>query len=111
MVEDPARHGTLYAPTPQLAKFPTTTYRFDDFQVVPGDPAEERGSCLSAGAVVVAVDELDTRVVKKPSATPLAGPWCAGSSAGWCCIVAHLAHSPARKMGRPLPTLVGGEPP
>jgi hypothetical protein len=66
MVEDPAGQRTLYAPTPQLAKFLTTTYRFDDFQVVPGDPAEDRGSCLSAGAVAVAFDELDIRVVKKP---------------------------------------------
>ncbi len=108
MVEDPAGQRTLYAPTPQLAKFPAITYRFDDFQVVPGDPAEERGSCLSAGAVVVAVDELDIRVVKKPSATPLAGPCCAGNSAGCCCIVAHPAHAPARKVGRPLASLVGG---
>jgi hypothetical protein len=41
MVEGSAGHRTLYAPAPQLAKFLTTTYRFDDFQVVPGDPAED----------------------------------------------------------------------
>jgi hypothetical protein len=35
MVEDPAGHRTLYAPTPQLAAFLGTAYRFDDVQVVP----------------------------------------------------------------------------
>jgi hypothetical protein len=34
MVEDPAGHRTLYAPTPQLAEFLTATYRFHDAQVV-----------------------------------------------------------------------------
>jgi hypothetical protein len=35
MVEDPAGHRTLYAPTPQLAAFLGAAYRFDDVQVVP----------------------------------------------------------------------------
>ena len=34
MVEDPAGHRTLYAPTRQLAEFLTATYRFDQVQVV-----------------------------------------------------------------------------
>lgn len=34
MVEDPAGHRTLYAPTPQLAAFLGAAYRFDDVQVV-----------------------------------------------------------------------------
>jgi hypothetical protein len=34
MVEDPAGHRTLYAPTPQLVEFLTAVYRFDDVQVV-----------------------------------------------------------------------------
>jgi hypothetical protein len=34
MVEDPAGHRTLYAPTPQLAQFLTAAYRFHDVQVV-----------------------------------------------------------------------------
>src|SRR5215208_5249010 len=33
MVEDPAGHRTLYAPTPQLAAFLTAAYRFDGVQV------------------------------------------------------------------------------
>jgi hypothetical protein len=33
MVEDPAGHRTLYAPTAQLAGFLTAAYRFDDAQV------------------------------------------------------------------------------
>ena len=33
MVEDPAGHRTLYAPTAQLAGFLTAAYRFDDVQV------------------------------------------------------------------------------
>jgi hypothetical protein len=33
MVEDPAGHRTLYAPTPQLADFLDAAYRFDDVQV------------------------------------------------------------------------------
>jgi hypothetical protein len=33
MVEDPAGHRTLYAPTPQLAEFLTAAYRFHDVQV------------------------------------------------------------------------------
>jgi hypothetical protein len=35
MVEDPAGHRTLYAPTAQLAGFLTAAYRFDDVQVAP----------------------------------------------------------------------------
>jgi len=35
MVEDPAGHRTLYAPTPRLAAFLGAAYRFDDVQVVP----------------------------------------------------------------------------
>jgi hypothetical protein len=35
MVEDPAGHRTLYAPTPQLAEFLSAAYRFHDVQVVP----------------------------------------------------------------------------
>src|SRR4029453_800979 len=35
MAEDPAGHRTLYAPTPQLAEFLATAYRFDDVRVVP----------------------------------------------------------------------------
>jgi hypothetical protein len=30
MVEDPAGHRTLYAPTPQLAGFLSAAYRFHD---------------------------------------------------------------------------------
>jgi hypothetical protein len=37
MVEDPAGHRTLYAPTRQLAEFLTATYRFDQVQVVTGN--------------------------------------------------------------------------
>jgi hypothetical protein len=33
MVEDPAGHRTLYAPTPQLAEFLSAAYRFHDVQV------------------------------------------------------------------------------
>jgi hypothetical protein len=33
MVEDPAGHRTLYAPTPQLAEFLAAAYRFDDVQI------------------------------------------------------------------------------
>jgi hypothetical protein len=33
MVEEPAGHRTLYAPTPQLAEFLSAAYRFDDVQV------------------------------------------------------------------------------
>lgn len=35
MVEDPAGHRTLYAPTPQLAAFLSAAYRFDDVRVAP----------------------------------------------------------------------------
>ncbi len=35
MVEDPAGHRTLYAPTPQLAEFLSATYRFDEVRVGP----------------------------------------------------------------------------
>jgi hypothetical protein len=35
MVEDPAGHRTLYAPTRQLADFIDAAYRFDDVRVVP----------------------------------------------------------------------------
>ena len=34
MVEDPAGHRTLYAPTPKLAAFLGAAYRFDDVQAV-----------------------------------------------------------------------------
>ena len=35
MVEDPAGHRTLYAPTPQLAEFLAAAYRFDEVRVAP----------------------------------------------------------------------------
>ena len=35
MVEDPAGHRSLYAPTPQLAEFLGEVYRFDEVQVGP----------------------------------------------------------------------------
>jgi hypothetical protein len=35
MVEDPAGHRTLCAPTPQLAESLTAAYRFHDVQVAP----------------------------------------------------------------------------
>jgi hypothetical protein len=35
MVEDPAGHRTLYAPTPELAEFLAAAYRFDEVQVAP----------------------------------------------------------------------------
>jgi len=35
MVQDPAGHRTLYAPTPHLAQFLDAAYRFDEVKVVP----------------------------------------------------------------------------
>jgi hypothetical protein len=44
MVEDPAGHRTLYAPTPQLAEFLSAAYRFHDVQVAPCS-AHRSGTC------------------------------------------------------------------
>jgi hypothetical protein len=44
MVEDPDGHRTLYAPTPELARFLGAAYRFDDVRVV-SCSAGRSGSC------------------------------------------------------------------
>ena len=49
MVEDPAGHRTLYAPTPQLAEFLTAAYRFNDVQVAPCR-ARRSGPCWTVQA-------------------------------------------------------------
>jgi hypothetical protein len=49
MVEDPAGHRTLYAPTPQLAEFLTSTYRFDDVEVATCG-ARRSGPCWTVQA-------------------------------------------------------------
>ncbi len=54
MVEDPDGRRTLYAPTPQLARFLGAAYRFDDVRVV-GCTARRSGSCwrVEAGPLQV----------------------------------------------------------
>jgi hypothetical protein len=49
MVEDPAGHRTLYAPTPQLAEFLTATYGFHDVQVTRCS-ARRTGPCWTVQA-------------------------------------------------------------
>jgi hypothetical protein len=49
MVEDPAGHRTLYAPTPQLAEFLAAAYRFHDVQIGPCR-ARRSGSCWTVRA-------------------------------------------------------------
>ena len=49
MVQDPAGHRTLYAPTPQLAEFLTAAYRFDDVQVATVS-ARRSGRCWAVQA-------------------------------------------------------------
>jgi hypothetical protein len=49
MVEDPAGHCTLYAPTPQLAEFLTAAYRFNEVQVAPCR-ARRSGPCWTVQA-------------------------------------------------------------
>jgi hypothetical protein len=49
MVEDPAGHRTLYAPTPELTEFLSTAYRFHDLQVVTCS-ARRSGSCWTVQA-------------------------------------------------------------
>ena len=49
MAEDPAGRRTLYAPTPQLAAFLASAYRFDDVQVVTCS-ARRSGPCWTVWA-------------------------------------------------------------
>jgi hypothetical protein len=54
MVEDPAGHRTLYAPTAQLAEFLAAAYRFDEVRVAPCG-ARRSGPCwmVEAGSLQV----------------------------------------------------------